>query len=453
MEEAARLTPCNTHFLVVSFEGPDRYSTGGGLGIRVTQLVRTLARKRFPTQLVFVGDPRLPRREYRMDGRLTLHRWSQWISRRYPDGVYHGEESKLYDFNETLPRFILEEIARPAIAVGKMLVVLGEEWQTAELMCRLSDLLYHNGLRDRAVLFWNASSTMSFHRIDWGRLAFTTTITTVSKYMKHLMWGMGVNAQVIPSGIPSSMFRKVDGRDVDRVRDGLGKDFILYKFGSWDPGKGWNAAMEATATLKGAGLRVVLLARAGAEPHGEWFLHHAGRLGLRVSEVCPGGKGHEAWLSAIAQACDGDIVNICSELSPDLLRVLCRASDAVLTNGGREPSGLAGLEAMASGGIAFAGASGEDYAIHKRNSLVQQTGDSWEIVSNLLYLRDHPEEERRIRRAARRSARSFTWEKVAENLVSKVEQQARAQGILCRATLIKPQPPDHAAPVFDGKAV
>lgn len=81
MWRTERLTPDNTVFLLLSFEGPDKYSMAGGLGMRVTQLARTIAKKGFPTQLLFVGDPRMPGRDYVMGGRLLLHRWCQWISK------------------------------------------------------------------------------------------------------------------------------------------------------------------------------------------------------------------------------------------------------------------------------------------------------------------------------------------------------------------------------------
>lgn len=447
MKQIKHLTPDNTVFLVLSFEGPDRYSMAGGLGMRVTQLANALAKKGYPTRLLFVGDPHMPGEEYRMGGQLLLHRWCQWISQYYPNGVYDGEEAKLYDFNDSVPPFILDQIARPAVAAGKTLVVLGEEWHTAELMCRLSDLLYREGLRDKVTLFWNANNTMSFHRINWKRLDYTTTITTVSKYMKHLMWGLGVNAQVIPNGIPTTALQKVDDHDVDRLRESLRKDIILSKVARWDPDKGWNAAVEATATLKSAGFRVVLLARGGIEPHGQEVLHNAGRLGLRVNDAWAGADGQDGYFSAIAGASDCDVINIRSHLTLDFLRVLYRGSHAVLANSGREPFGLVGLEAMASGGIAFTGATGEDYAIHNHNCVVQETGDSSEIVSNLMYLRDHPVHEERIRRAARHSARLFTWDKVGEDLVGKVEQQARAQGALAYVTLPEPRPLETRVPV------
>ncbi|MDP2659494.1 MAG: glycosyltransferase [Dehalococcoidia bacterium] len=433
------LSPKNSIFLILSFEGPDRYSLAGGLGMRVTQLANTLARKGYPTRILFVGDPQGAGEEYQVGGRLVLHRWCQWISQYHPNGVYDGEEPKLHDFNQSVPSFVLEQIARPAIAEGKTLVILGEEWHTAELMWRLSDLFYQKGVRDKVVLFWNANNTTSFHRIDWKRLDFTTTITTVSKYMKHLMWPLGVNAHVIPNGIPSASLEKVDEREVVRLRGNLRKDLILCKVARWDPDKGWQAAVEATATLKRAGLKVVLLARGGIEPHGHEVLRHAARLGLHVADAYQRGDGHDGYQSAIAQASECDVINIRSHLPLDFLRVLYRGSHAVLANSGHEPFGLVGLETMASGGVAFTGATGEDYAIHNYNCVVQETGESSEIVSNLMDLRDHPVHEEKIRKAARVSARSFTWEKVVDDLVSKVEQKARAQGALARITPPEPR--------------
>ncbi|GFP26185.1 hypothetical protein HKBW3S25_01675 [Candidatus Hakubella thermalkaliphila] len=202
-----KITPDNSVFVILSFEGPDLYSQAGGLGFRVTELSEALAKKGFETHVIFVGDPYKPAVETLNQKRLILHRWSQWISKYYPLGVYQGEEEKLYDYNESVPYFVLDEIARPAVKEKKKLVVLAEEWHTAECVMRLSDLLHYFGLRDKAVIFWNANHTMSFDRINWGRLAFVATLTTVSRFMKHYMWDMGLNPIVIPNGVPDRMFR------------------------------------------------------------------------------------------------------------------------------------------------------------------------------------------------------------------------------------------------------
>jgi hypothetical protein len=48
------------------------------------------------------------------------------------------------------------------------------------------------------VTMHDSHNTYAFHRINWRRLRFTTTITTVNWYMKHLLWQMGLNPLVIP---------------------------------------------------------------------------------------------------------------------------------------------------------------------------------------------------------------------------------------------------------------
>jgi hypothetical protein len=92
-------------FHILSFEGPDAYSRAGGIATRITGLAHALAGAGHDTHLWFVGDPTLPAREEL--GRLTLHRWCQWISRYHPAGVYDGEDGKLRDYAASLPPFLL----------------------------------------------------------------------------------------------------------------------------------------------------------------------------------------------------------------------------------------------------------------------------------------------------------------------------------------------------------
>ena len=424
------ITTENTEFVILSFEGPDRYSLAGGLGVRATNLSLTLAHMGFKTRLIFIGDPELNGEEVSNGGRLTFHRWCQWISKYYPEGVYQGENEKLYDFNESMPWFVMECIVKPAAAQDKVVVILGEEWHTAEAMCRISDLLYDNGLRDRVVMFWNANNTMSFHRINWGRLSYATTITTVSRYMKHIMWGMGLNPLVIPNGIPDSLLRKVNEKSTARLRKSIDADLVLSKVARWDPDKRWNMAIEATAKLKASGRKTVLLARGGVEPHGEEVMHNARFLGLEVKEARAKGDTFKDYFEAMARAGTADVVNLKFHLPQDFLRIIYHTSDAVLANSGHEPFGLVGLEAMAAGGIALVGSTGEDYAIPFHNCIVLETSDPKEIQDYMIYLGEYPEEKQRIRRAARKTARQFTWEEVIENLIQKLEYQARIQGLL-----------------------
>ena len=430
--KARAITNENTVFVIVSFEGRDPYALAGGLGVRVANLSETLADMGFPTHVFFIGDPKLPGEEVSQDGRLVLHRWCQWISQYHPRGVYDGEEGKLNDFNRSLPEYVVEHIAAPAIAQGKLVAVLGEEWHTTEAMCRISDLLHQRGLRDKAILFWNANNTMSFNRIDWGRLNFTTRITTVSRYMKHIMWGMGLNPLVIPNGIPKRLLEPVDGDKVQQLRQCLSIDggTVLTKVARWDPDKRWNMAVESVARLKQRGLRTVLLARGGLEPHGVEVLGRARMLGLTVCEACTSDNNLNSYFQALHDSCQADVIDIKFHLPQDFLRIAYRASDAVLANSGHEPFGIVGLETMAAGGIAFTGSTGEDYAIPYHNAFVLETADPREIEGYVMYLRECPEEGARIRNEARRTAAHFTWQAAAENLINKLENQARIQRVL-----------------------
>jgi len=433
------ITPDNTQFVVLSFEGPDRYSLAGGLGVRVSNLCQSLASSGYLTRLVFVGDPKQPGEETRDEGRLVLHRWCQWISDYYPDGVYQGENEKLYDFNESVPWFVCDQVVRPAVEQNKLVVILGEEWHTAEAMCRISDLLHSNGLRDRAVMFWNANNTMSFDRINWGRLAYTTRITTVSRYMKHIMWRMGINPLVIPNGIPNSLLGRVSSWAAERLRKSLDAELVLAKVARWDPDKRWNMAIEAMANLKAKGKKAVLLARGGIEPHGEEVMYNARSLGLKVREVRTQGDSFTDYLQAIRQGDGADILNLRFHCPQSLLKFVYHTSDAVLANSGHEPFGLVGLETMAAGGIAFTGSTGEDYAIPYRNAIVMETADPKEIESYITYLDRHPEEKHKIRRAGRGTAKQYVWEKVIKNLVRKLEYQASLQGLLALTRTIQEQ--------------
>lgn len=427
------ITPDNTVFVIYSFEGPDGYSSAGGLGVRVDGLSRTLALMGFPVHLFFVGDPGLRGVEALQDGRLVHHRWCQWISSYYPRGVYEGEKEKLQDLNDSLPWYVSEQVVKPAVEGGKMVVVLGEEWHTAEAMCRTSDELHARGHRDRAIMFWNANNTFGFEHINWGRLSYTATITTVSRYMKHIMWKLGVNPLVIANGIPSAMLEKVDASLAARIRRSTGASILLSKVARYHPDKSWNCAVEAMGRLKSGGDRSVLLARGGIEPYGAEVMSRARAVGLKTRHVDATGGSSEDCLRAIQDAEGADYLNLRFYCPPQFLRLVYHASDVVLANSGHEPFGLVGLEAMAAGGVAFTGSTGEDYAIHMLNSVVLDTADPREIEMYIGYLAGHPEESDRIRDAGRETASQFTWDRVAGNLLRQLERQARAQGLLREA--------------------
>ncbi|HLI91047.1 MAG TPA: glycosyltransferase [Ktedonobacteraceae bacterium] len=438
------ISPENTLFVLLCFEGPDVYSTAGGLGTRISELSEALATQGYTTHLIFIGDPYKPATELRVDGRLILKRWSQWVSKYYPNGVYDGEEQKLYDYNESVPYHIYNDIVMPAAAQGKTVVIMGEDWHTAETLCRVSDLLHWFGVRQKALLLWNLNSLMSLHRINWGRLSYVATLCTVSKYMKHKMWEYGVNPLVIPNGIPARHMTPVDEKSVQRLRAIARRDdprrLFLFKIGRFDPDKRWMMAIEAVARLKENGYPVTLFVRGGIEPHGAEVFGHAYNRGLSIRDIVAQRPNLTQCLDAIEQAGPADIYNMRFFMPEEFVRTTYAAADATLANSGHEPFGLVALEVMAARGIAVTGSTGEDYAISFENAIVTETDDPDEIVGYLLYLRRHPEEQERIRSSGHLTARQFLWERVIENLIGKLEFLVRKHGI------ILPQPQSGAEP-------
>jgi glycosyltransferase involved in cell wall biosynthesis len=438
MTDAARgigITPENTIFVSLCFEGPDtRYSLAGGLGTRVTELTETLAQMGYETHLIFIGDPTEAAEERRVDGRLILKRWSQWISRYYPNGVYDGEEHKLYDYNETVPHHVRTQIVEPAVAQGKLVVIIGEDWHTAEVITRISDELHWFGLRDNALLMWNNNSLMSMHRINWGRLNYVSAITTVSRYMKHRMWEWGVNPLVIPNGIPRRYLDPVDPQQVEDLRGAITQDVperqLLFKIGRFDPDKRWLMAVEAAARLKYTGQPMKLIIRGGLEPHGGEVLSRARHLGLNVRDIEARRPTVQECVQLIHDASDADVLNLRFFVPEEFVRLCYAGADAVLANSGHEPFGLVGLEVMSAGGIAFTGSTGEDYVVSFENAVALETDDPDEIVGYLTHLARHPQDRQKIRRAGHRTACEFLWEEVIANLIGKLEYLGRKQSLI-----------------------
>jgi glycosyltransferase involved in cell wall biosynthesis len=410
-------------FILMAFEGPDRYAHAGGLGTRVTELSCTLAGQGFETHLCFIGDPALPGYEVRQGGRLHLHRWCQWISAYHPKGVYDGEEGKHADFTRSLPPWLLEHLIRPAGRSGRSVVVMGEDWQTAEALCQLGDAAQAEGLSTPILLLWNANNVFGFHRIPWQRLTHHAVITTVSRYMKHVLEQYGVEALVIPNGIPERWLRPMNPRAVRSVRQVFDDRRLFVKVARWDPEKGRGIALEAAAKLKQLGLQPILLARGGLEPYEADVLAEARRHGLSVGEARCSQDDPHSLCKALHAARDYDVINLKTFLPDESRRVLFRAADAVLANSRMEPFGLVGLETMAVGGIAFTGCAGEDYALHNYNAIVLERHDADEIAKQTVYLARDAAARRRLRQAAKETARRHTWSAILRRVFfPRVEQ-------------------------------
>ncbi|NBB72738.1 MAG: glycosyltransferase, partial [Bacteroidetes bacterium] len=135
-------------------------------------------------------------------------------------------------------------------------------------------------------------------------------------------------------------------------------------------------------------------------------------------------------VDALRAAPQADIYNLRLFLDQEMLRPLYAASDAVLANSGHEPFGLVGLEAMAAGGIAFTGATGEEYAIAGEGAISLDTDNPQELVTHILHLQAHPEEAAAVREAAREQAAAYTWDHAVDVLLDKVMFTAQKQGTL-----------------------
>lgn len=413
-------------FVVVSFEGPDRWSQAGGLGVRVTGLAGSLAARGHETHVVFIGDPDRPGEE--TSNGIRLHRWSQWLSRHYRGGVYDGEEDKRNDLTTSLPPYLTEHILLPAIRADRVPIVLFEEWQTAEAATLVSDHLCAHGVRDRAVLAWNANNAYSFDRIDWPRLSSCATITTVSRHMRSIIRAKGFDAIVIPNGIPERLNQPVDVRDTRRVRSAFDGTPFFFKMARWGADKGWKQALNAVRLLRDRGQRMLLVARAGG-PTGEGgALESAGEeCGLCIRNVGSPREMESAATSA-RRGCT-DVLSLRFGVTEEFARSLYAAADGTLANSISEPFGLVGLEAMAAGGILYTGGTGEDYAVSGKNAVVLETLEPREIADHAEDLQQNPEAGERFRRAARRSARKFGWGSIAGKMLAHVRVQAELQGL------------------------
>jgi len=399
-------------FVLLSFEGPDPYSRAGGLGARVSGLARALAEEGYETHLFFVGSPELAGHETACGGKLHLHRWCQWISRYHAGGVYDGEEGKLQDWTRSLPAWLETHLLPALIDTHRPVVVIGEEWHTSWSVVHLSRRARERGWDGHVRFFWNANNVFGFERVPWRELGEAATITTVSRFMKHQMWRLGVDPHVIPNGIAQEWLAPSNREAVHALRRLASGRLLLAKVARWDPDKRWLMAVDAIGELKARGLRPLLVARGGVEVHGTEVMARARTLGLRTA-LARCSDGSAAALSrAIGSAQPSDIVFVENPLSGPQLQCLYRASDGVLANSGIEPFGLVGLEAMACGGLSFLGATGEDYATPGHDAISLQSGSPGELVERLLYLREHPDLGARLRHAARRTAARFTWEQV-----------------------------------------
>lgn len=407
------VSSANTQFHILSFEGPDPYATVGGLGTRVLGLTEALSGLGHESHLWFVGDPDRPGHEVR--GSLVLHRWCQWISRHHPRGVYDGEAGKATDYATSVPPFMMHRVLLPHLLSGGRAVVIAEEWQTVNALLHLDWLLRQAGLRHLVSLSWNANNIYGFQQIDWSRLQRAATITTVSRYMNLMMRPFGISPVVIPNGLGTDAFLPPQADGVSEALRKLDGRLVVTKMARFDPDKRWMESMAIMARLKQQGWRPLMLARGGSEQHGRDAMDYARSLGLRVDQRDNGGGDIGGLLDASDHIGNVDVLELTSHVDPDCRRVLFRSSDVVLANSVHEPFGLVGLEAMAVGGLAVTGCTGEDYAVPGHNALVLQTGDPDEFLNLYTPLRQNAQDRDALTSAGRSTAAHYSWPSVIKH--------------------------------------
>lgn len=403
---------------LLSFEGPDRYASIGGLATRVSQLARALGAAGTATDLYFVGDP-AARAVEEIAPSVTLRRWSQWLSAHHPRNCYDGEESKRADWENSVPQHVVDNLIVPAAQAGQRALVIAEEWQTATVAVAIDRLARERGVRYALTLLWNANNTYGFDRVDWASLRDAATVTAVSKYMKFELALRGVPALVIPNGIDEALLEGPDPELKALATSAFRGRPTLVKVGRFDPDKNWMQAIDAVAELHAAGIDARLIVRGGREAYGDLVFGRAHDRGLRVERLDYEGTDGRRLIEALSRG-RAPIVHVRAYLDEQTLTALYAAADAVLANSGKEPFGLVGLEVMAAGGVAVCGATGEEYADPFVNAIVCDTADGRELASYLRALLADPSLAARLRSEGLATAARYTWPHALEALARKV---------------------------------
>jgi glycosyltransferase involved in cell wall biosynthesis len=415
---AARLPRLPKHVAIVSFEGPDRYASIGGLGTRVSALARALGQAGRSVELFFVGDPAMRPVEAWAPG-VTLRRWCGWISANYPRNAYDGETEKIADCETSLPKYLTDFVVAPAAAAGERVLIMIEEWQMANVAIALDARLRKSGLRAAATILWNANNVYGFERVYWGGLKRAAAVTAVSRFMKFELARRGVPALVVPNGIDERLLSGADPELAAECKKAFRGRPTLFKVGRFDPDKNWLQAVDAVAELHAAGIPARLIVRGGKDHYSETVFGHAHERGLAVERMSYEGTDGRKVIAGLAVT-EAPIVHVRAFLEESWLYALYAASDAVLANSGKEPFGLVGLEVMAAGGVAVCGSTGEEYADPFVNALVCDTSDGNELATYLRALYADPKLGKELRAHGRDTAARHAWQRVLTTLERKV---------------------------------
>jgi len=167
-------------------------------------------------------------------------------------------------------------------------------------------------------------------------------------------------------------------------------------------------------------------------------LAFARRAGLAVVDWYESVEDASGIVAALSQTGGAPIVNLRRFLPDAVIAEINAAATAVLANSRHEPFGLVGLEAMAAGGVAMVGATGEEYARPYGNAVVVETDDPAEVASALRGLVEQPALGRRLRSAARRDAADFAWPLVVDGMLERLRFMCLHQRVVLPVDGSKP---------------
>ena len=410
------------HVVLVAFEGPDRYSFVGGLATRMIDLSGALLDRGHRVHHLFVGDPDLPTTEVRHDGRHVLERWGQWISRYHPKDVYDGEDGKFLDFSRTVPPHLANVVIAAAAARGERACsVRGLADRGGERSGRDAALAAR---RPSAALFWNANNTYGFGQVDFPCCAAQRRSRRSRAICGWTLEGRGRVRR------PAKRHRRrylkpLAPSDVTALRKSYGDRPTFVKVARFDVDKRWLWAIDATATMRDAGMRPRFIMRGSRSPYSDVVGARIRARGLSVDRLVLPATATSRDLAAAIATTTGEVVFLDFFIDEKALRALYASADGVLANSEKEPFGLVGLEVMAAGGIAYLGRTGEDYAVPFGNAVVVQSDDPRELLTSYLMLRDRPELARSIRTDGRATAKRCAWPRILEGYESVWEDGVR----------------------------
>jgi glycosyltransferase involved in cell wall biosynthesis len=217
---------------------------------------------------------------------------------------------------------------------------------------------------------------------------------------------------VLPNGIAERWLKALPPTEARLLREAFGDRPTFVKVARFDPDKRWLWAIDAIAFMRSSGARPRLLMRGSRQPYGDIVGARIRAHGLSIERVALPTEAATRDLAAVVAASSADVLFLDYFIPERTLRAMYQAADGVLANSEKEPFGLVGLEVMASGGVAYVGRTGEDYAVPFGNAVVMQSDDPRELLATHASLRARPEVVRAIRADGKATAKRFVWPRV-----------------------------------------